>query len=293
MKKNNKNIKKNAVVVIAIGKNKMWDIAKKTVELYCKNYKLPLEIILKKKYDINGYNNSFNFFEKNQIYDLFEKYDRILRLDWDLIITPHCPNLFDVVPEDKIGVVFEDVGSRKPDRRHRIIQIQKKLGDLGWRRGYLNSGVVVASKQHKEIFHTTLEDIELIEKCNLKVSKEQTYLNYTIRKLEFKIHNLSFKYNHTSMFSEFWNGFPDKLKSFIIHYAGDKNALKKMKLDYEKIFYNKFDLLDLIKLLKRRIYFILYSVFKITLYNKIEPYHRYKKVLSLLKKQIIEREHLK
>ena len=42
-------------------------------------------------------------------YDLFDEYDRILSLDSDVILSPHCPNLFELVPNDAIGTVFEDV----------------------------------------------------------------------------------------------------------------------------------------------------------------------------------------
>lgn len=243
------NKKKDAVVVIAIGSSKKWDICKKTVIRYCEKYNLPLEVITEKQYNIKKYENicNFNFFEKNQVYELFDKYNRILRLDWDLIINFNCPNLFDIVPENKIGVVCEDLGSRKKDRISRIETIQNKLGDLNWSEGYINTGVVLASKQHREIFHTSLEDIELVENLNLRVSKEQTFFNYLVRKYNFKIYDLKYKFNHTKMFSEAWNGYAHRYNSYIIHYAGIKKPLNIIKHDYNRIFLNRIGLRGYVK----------------------------------------------
>ena len=42
--------------------------------------------------------------EKTQIYDLFHHYKRIIFLDVDLIIRDDCPNLFEIVPENELGI---------------------------------------------------------------------------------------------------------------------------------------------------------------------------------------------
>lgn len=234
--------RKHAVVVIAIGKSKMWDIGKKTIEKYCEKYNLSLEIITKKKYDTQTAQDKYHYinFEKNQVYELYDEYDRILRLDWDVIITPHCPNIFDIVPEDKIGVVFEDVGPKRGDRLNRIKMIQEQLGDLKWISNYFNSGIILASKQHREIYHTTNADVEIVLNLKTRVSKEQNYLNYKVRKFKFKIQELDYKFNHLRFFSEPWNKSPTRTQSYIIHYAGlKKEGLRDMKEDYATLFLNK------------------------------------------------------
>lgn len=232
---------KNAVVVIAVGKSKKWDISKITIERYCKRYNIPLIIISDKKYNIKKYEHftNFNFFEKNRVYDLFDQYDRILRLDWDVIVTPNCPNLFDIVPENKIGVLLEDVGSRLFNRRYRIRMIQRSLGEIGWKQGYINTGVVLASKMHREIFKTTIEDMEMMEKVNLKISKEQNFFNYSVWKSGFQVFPLDFKFNHISIFSEPWNNYVDKFNSYILHYAGMENPVKMMLKDFNYIFFKR------------------------------------------------------
>jgi len=209
----------NAVIPIVIGKSKEWKVCKRSVLKYCKKYKLHLETITQTKYDIkpfDTFSNPINLFEKNQIYKLFDKYDRILRIDYDVIITPNCPNIFEIVPGDKIGGVFEDVGRSKLSRKRRIINIQKHLGNLNWNSGYINAGIVVASKQHKEIFNTTIEEINKVQEIKDIITPEQDYLNYMIRKLGFEVYSLSYKFNHITYFS------PNRFDSYIIHYAGSK-----------------------------------------------------------------------
>ena len=85
-------------------------------------------------------------------FELHEEYDRILHLDSDMIIKPDCPNIFDVVPYDKIATVLEDKGSRKPHRVNLMLQAQQKFGDVGWCGEYINTGVLLTSKCHKNIF---------------------------------------------------------------------------------------------------------------------------------------------
>ena len=228
----------NAIVVVNIGKDNLFQICKKSIENYCTKYDLGLEVIKKKKYNIQGNDLNYNYliFEKNQVFDLYEKYKRILRLDVDLIISPKCPNLFDLVPEDTIGVVFEDVGPKEYDRRNQIMEIQEELGNIDWKTGYFNSGVVLASKKHKNIFRIDKEEKNLIKNFKFKLAKEQTFLNYRIRSLGFKLFELEYKFNHiTKIFSGDWIGNPDRFKSYIIHYAGNqKIKAKMMKSDTKK-----------------------------------------------------------
>lgn len=202
---------KNAVVVIAIGKSPEWEVCKRSVLVYCERYDLPLEVITCAKF---GISNVVNLLEKNQIYELFEKYDRILRLDYDMLITPNCPNLFEIVPVDKIGGVFEDVGIARLDRINQMVIIQDCLGNLNWKSGYINAGVVVASKRHRAVFNITVDEINNIKKMENIVMPEQDYLNYMIKKLGFGVYELSYKFNHIKYF------LPSRFDSYIIHYAG-------------------------------------------------------------------------
>ena len=173
-----------------------------------------------------------------EVYDLYEKYERILVLDTDILIAPNCPNIFDIVPYDKIGVVYEDVGNRKGQRRQAIQNIQKKFGHIGWDNGYINNGVFLTSKIHKNIFRS-------INGCYyIEWGSDDVHIGYLINKNGHKVHELDYKWNHMTMFSEAWNHFADRHKSHIIHYAGIgqfnllKSRLENIKSDKE-VWYGK------------------------------------------------------
>ena len=97
-------------------------------------------------YETVGYYNETDHYRILNIYDLYEDYDRILYLDSDMIINEHCPNIFDIVPYDTIGVAHEDKGSRESNRLERIKLIQDQFGDINWKEGYPNNGTLITSK---------------------------------------------------------------------------------------------------------------------------------------------------
>jgi len=147
-----------------------------------------------------------------------DKYARIIHIDADTIITKSCPNLFEVVPYDTIGLVFEDKGSRAKERRGRIAHIQQVWGDVNWKTGYFNAGMFVVSRPHKEIF---VKRNGKVWGQDFKVfGAEQTHYGYHITEQGHKVLDLGYKFNHMSMFSERWNGSPSRFDSHIIHYAG-------------------------------------------------------------------------
>lgn len=155
------------------------------------------------------------------LYELFDEYDRIFHIDADITITKNCPNIFEIVPYDTIGLVFEDKGSRLKNRRARIAQIKSVYGDNeDWISGYFNAGILIASRIHKEIF-TRINGEFWGENFEAKaMGADQTHIGYQIMKQGHKYIDLGYKWNHMSMFSESWNGSPSRFDSFIIHYAG-------------------------------------------------------------------------
>ena len=150
-------------------------------------------------------------YEIFQLYQIFDTYERVIVIDSDTIIAPDCPNLFDVVPYDCIGTIYEDKFSRKKDRKNRIRLVQEKFGDIGWREGYINSGVLVCSKIHKELFSYPKEEVWL------GTGFDDVFLGYRIKKYKLKVFELPYTFNHMSLFSEVGKNW---LKSYIIHYAG-------------------------------------------------------------------------
>lgn len=161
-------------------------------------------------------------------YDLFNEYDRILHLDSDMIITPDCPNIFDIVPYNCIGTVYEDKGSRAHDRRMRIENAKTQFGKIDWAQGYINTGVFLSSKIHKDIFQP------ISGKYYQDYGFDDVHLGYLLNKFKFKVHELGYRWNHMTMFSESWNGSPSRFTSHIIHYAGAGTFDKSNKLEQIK-----------------------------------------------------------
>lgn len=169
--------------------------------------------------------------------DLLDTYDRILHLDSDVVINVNCPNIFELVHDNLVGTIFEDKGSRTAARRTVIRKIQNTFGDIGWLNGYINTGVFIVSKMHKELF-TPIDG-----KYWTGWGSDDVHIGYKIRKLNFKIYELPFQFNHMTMFSEPWNNNANRFDSYIIHYAGAgifdqscKTRLQQIKNDIKQIY---------------------------------------------------------
>ena len=161
------------------------------------------------------------FQRKLALYELFESYDRVLHMDSDIVINRDCPNIFDMIPSDYIGLVFEDKGSRLKNRRDRIKQVKRALGDIEhWVEGYFNMGFFVVSSIHQEMFTKIKGKLWGEDQKKKPGGADQTHLCYQIMRLKYKYVDLGYKFNHMSMFSELWNGSPSRFDSHIIHYAG-------------------------------------------------------------------------
>jgi len=179
-----------------------------------------------------------NHYRIMDLWGLFESYDRILSLDSDIIINRNCPNIFEEVPIDCIGTVFEDRGTRRLARYKRILSIQDKHGDVGWRDGYINTGVFLSSKQHRNIYTSINGDYWLGE------GEDDVHIGYKIRKEGYKIKELDYRWNHMTMFSEGWNNYRDRFDSYIIHYAGsgkfdEKDRMSQIMSDATRLDYTK------------------------------------------------------
>lgn len=180
-----------------------------------------------------------HFFRIMEIAHLFNEYERIACIDSDILINKPV-NLFEAVDQSCIGSIYEDVGSRQPNRRATIRKIQDIHGDVKWRRGYINTGVCVFSRHHTNIF------APIDGKYWREFGWDDIHLGYNIHKFGHKIQELPFQFNHMNMFSEPWKK-ADRWESHFIHYAGtgrfdiDPTGLSKpeiklaqMRADYEK-----------------------------------------------------------
>jgi hypothetical protein len=237
----------NCVAVVAINGKPFLNYTKPLLEQYCKKTNSDLVIIDKPLYNIKGkHKKKYNYFkfEKNQVYNLFENYDKVLRLDLDIVIHPDAPNYFDL--DDDYIYVTEEHG-----RSSEISQIKKDLGNVRWYRRrykdswnyyYFNGGVVLASKKHKEVFNISDINFDL----DLGLLKEQNVLNWKVNKLGVKIKDLGPLFNFFAgayiggvRYNDFDN---DELRrnAYFIHHTiqGNNRKILSMKKDIDFL-YNK------------------------------------------------------
>ena len=203
---------KVAVVTIAVG-----DIYKKISNLthpLLKKYadKIKADFIV-----INESSLSSPHWEKfNKIYTLLNDYERIIYLDSDIIVRDDCPNLFNIVPKSEIGLFNE---APFTSQRHLSLIDSCKAYDIklkNWNGRYYNTGVMVVSRCHKQLFKKPEKEIFSFY--------EQGYFNAILsQKLEeagneLAVFELPYDFNRMTCMDQFIG--IHRLASYIVHYAG-------------------------------------------------------------------------
>ena len=215
---------KRCIVTVAIGPEyrEMAKIARPTLNAYAD--KVNADII--EIDEIVSTKTNFHL-EKFQIKKLLDEFDRIMYVDADILIHPDCPDLFDIVPKDCVGAVPDCHNGKwgNINRFNEIIAVQDKLGNTNWNSGYFNSGMIILSKQHKELFSNP----ELREKFNSQFV-DQTLINYNLFKNGYKFFSLDPVYNGMEI-----NGFSSRIENsnktnaFIMHFAHEGDRVEQMK----------------------------------------------------------------
>jgi len=159
-------------------------------------------------------------YEKFQLLNWLDRYERVIYLDSDILIHPECPDLLAEVPPGHLGCVADTGGEDAWKRREELSRLEQKWGTLpASGRPYFNGGVLVLDQSHRSLFHLSREDV---------VSgrwPEQTLLNYRVRQNGTKVHFLDSKFNFLP-FNSGWKD-PDKRRSaWMIHYAGVEAKLE-------------------------------------------------------------------
>ena len=227
---------KKAIVTVCIG-NRYEEIAKithPTIKQYAE--KIGAEFIV-----INQ-PSRYPHWEKFELYNLLIKYNRIIYLDTDIIVRDDCPDLFEMIPETKIGLFNEGrfasrEGSLLEACKHYEKDIEKYDGT------YFNSGVMVISRQHRSLFKIPSKVVSL-------GMFEQGYLNMILLTdfdVEKDVEELDYKFNRMTILDSFCG--IHRLDSYIVHYAGapqnmdltgiikgdlENWAEKKPKYEYER-----------------------------------------------------------
>ena len=170
----------------------------------------------------------------NGIFSLLNRYERLIYCDTDIIIRDDCPNLFDIVPPEQIGL-FNELPFTKERRELSLIDACKEYGFTlkDWDGKYYNTGVMVVSRQHKQLFKKPDKEI-----FNFY---EQGYFNAILAKTlcsagnELTPFQLQYKFNRMCCMDPLTG--EERFASYIIHYAGFPNpemVLTVIKNDIEK-----------------------------------------------------------
>lgn len=206
----------NAVVTITMGKNYEFiaSLTHDSIRAYAK--KIGAEFVVLDKQLVSV---SSPHYEKFQIYDLLNKYERIAFIDTDVVIRPDCPNLFDVVSPKKFGAFDEGaIMERKESMRQCCRDYGEEDAFKDWNGKYYNTGIMVISRIHKDIFEKPEKEV-----WNYY---EQSYLNLKFLKLKTKMHDLDYKFNRMHALDKVTG--EHRLKSYIVHYAGVLNNMDKI-----------------------------------------------------------------
>ena len=163
--------------------------------------------------DHTGLADTTPHWEKFQIAPLLDHYERILYLDTDLIVRDDCPDIFQLVPPTHLGMFNEAQFTERS--KEMMIDICKAYGITlaGWDGRYFNSGVMVISQRHQELFRKPEQEI-----CNFY---EQSYLNMMIAAMQPEMFELPYQLNRMSCMDQVTG--EHRLASYIVHYAGCPN----------------------------------------------------------------------
>jgi hypothetical protein len=196
----------NAVVTICIGSDyhKIGSVTHPLIKDYAN--KIGAEFIVIDKKEVS---QEYPPYEKFQIYKLLNTYERILFLDTDLIIRRDCPDIFALVPQEKIGLFNEGTYI---DRSAPIAEAAKQYNTPipKWCQEYYNTGVMVVSRVHKFLFKPPT-----LQVCNFY---EQSYLNLQILSNKTSVFPLSHDFNRMTVMDQVTG--KSRLASYIVHYAG-------------------------------------------------------------------------
>lgn len=195
-----------AVVTLSIGERsqRIAEITHPTLRAYADRIGADFVVI-----DEPLISSSSPHYEKFQLFSLLNTYERIIYLDADLVVRKDCPNLFEEVPPNRLGVFNEGAFTDRLDAMRNIVrdtgeEIEK------WDGQYYNTGVMVVSRIHKFLFeHPVLEVSNFYE---------QSYLNLRIIRTKTKVHELEYKFNRMTCMDKLLG--EHRLASYIVHYAG-------------------------------------------------------------------------
>ena len=203
---------KRAVSTVSIGEayNSIEKITHPSLSAYAKRLSADFVVLREQK-------TKYPHYVKLEIGKLLDEYERVLFLDTDTIVSKSCPSLFEMVPEDCLGIYDEGKLANEVQRatHYEVMRLAEEFygisaEPLGY--GFYNTGVMVLSQCHKELFSVPPRDEMFANYW------DQAYLNLRIRQEKTKIYDIGFKFNRMYYVDPVVN--EHRLASHIVHYAG-------------------------------------------------------------------------
>jgi ADP-heptose:LPS heptosyltransferase len=166
-----------SIVVTIIDKCAITELTCDRIESYAKKIKSDFKVL---PLDENISNTLFH------ISIILNSYDRLIYISSNILIREDAPNLFDIVPDDTIGLFNEGRYADRNLHMKSAISYYDETLVKDWEGKYYNSDVIVISKKHRGLF----------KKPNIKLGAELSpYLNLKIHNTETKVFSLSYKFN--------------------------------------------------------------------------------------------------
>jgi lipopolysaccharide biosynthesis glycosyltransferase len=181
------------------------------------------------------------YFEKFFFTYLLNKYDRVLYLDADVLITPDAENVFQKYPNEETFYAFNETDNN--ETMDRDPYVEPLLGDVPYwpldknnKKTYFNAGVFLVSKPNKKIFDS-FKDIPNIP--GILSFGDQTYLNYLVFKNKIPFESLDYSFNRMHLGNK--DPKNERYSSNFIHYAGpdvygDNNKFETINNDYINLY---------------------------------------------------------
>ena len=154
-------------------------------------------------------------FEKENVFNYFDKYDKCCVIDADIFIKEDSPDIFDEISKENVlGSVYECDLPIKEEYKNKIygysMVLNNYVKNLNWPLGYagyefFNSGVMLynAKNMQKKLNGMSpkqfLEQVELEDFINgrgqLKFQSDQLTLNYWFKRNNVEVKHLDWKWN--------------------------------------------------------------------------------------------------
>lgn len=195
------------LAVVTVTFDEHWELAKYThpiLKAYAEKINADFVVIKDRKYP-----NFFPQYEKFQIPSILNEYDRICYIDTDAIVKKNTPDLFQVVPEEKFGIVDErQYGTN-------LVWTDEAIARQYLPYGFTpkiehNTGVMIFSRLHRDVFENPL----LLNTPYY----DQPWINIQLEQQKVDILELPHTYNYSPLHLLPSPELAPKLH--ILHYAG-------------------------------------------------------------------------